>query len=268
MNAPALRFSVDAIGVLGPGLADWAGTRAMLRAEQPYLPAATVVPAPQQLPPAERRRVGASVRVALAIATQAFAAAGVRASDTATVFSSSGADGDNCHALCEALAAADPLVSPTRFTNSVHNAPAGYWGIAERAMAPSTSLCAFDASFGAGLLDAATTVAADGVAVALVAYDVPYPQPLHAVRPLPAPFGIALVLRPAGEAPGLATVELLGIEPGSGAPLDDPALEQLRGSIPAARGLPLLAAIARGGRSTSTIDYLPGQRLVLQVETP
>ena len=46
-------------------------------------------------------------------------------------------------------------LSPTRFHNSVHNAPAGYWGIATGAHGPHRlRLCAYDASFAAGLLEA------------------------------------------------------------------------------------------------------------------
>ena len=69
----------------------------------------------------------------------------------ATVFSSTAGDCDNSHVILETLASADRALSPTRFANSVHNAAAGYWSIATGAKAESTVLCAFDASFGAGL---------------------------------------------------------------------------------------------------------------------
>ena len=75
------------------------------------------------------------------------------------------------------------MVSPTRFTNSVHNAAAGCWHIAVASRASSTSLCAFDGSFGAGLIEAATSVHLSGQPVLLVASDSPYPEPLNSVRP-------------------------------------------------------------------------------------
>ncbi len=268
-----MRARLAAVGVLGPGLPDWDATRAVIRGERAYEHAPLAMPVAQRLPPAERRRVGTSVRMAIAVATQAFGATSIPTATTATVFASSGADGENCHALCEALAAADPIVSPTRFTNSVHNAPAGYWSIAEQATAASTSVCAYDWSFGAGLLEAMTRVATEGEPVALVAYDVPYPEPLNGVRPIPAPFGVALVLLP--DAPGprgaravpaashpaldatdaatrpdvpvLAVLELVGLAPGEPSPAREPALEALRAAIPAARALPLLERIAHGG---------------------
>jgi len=59
---------------------------------------------------------------------------------TLHVFASSSGEGANCHALCDTLASATPVVSPTRFTNSVHNASSGAWHIAVASRAPSTSL--------------------------------------------------------------------------------------------------------------------------------
>jgi hypothetical protein len=85
------------------------------------------------------------------------------------VFTASGADGHNCHALCEQLATDDRQISPTRFHNSVHNAAAGYWGIATGSMAPCQVICAYDASFGAGLLDALAQVALERTPVLLIA---------------------------------------------------------------------------------------------------
>ena len=96
--------------------------------------------------------------------------------------------------LCETLAGADRQISPTRFTNSVHNAPAGYWHIAVGSRAASTSLSAYDGSFAAGLVEALAQVVASGEPVLLVALDVPYPEPPHRLRPLPNHAGVALLL--------------------------------------------------------------------------
>src|SRR5205085_5133320 len=117
-------------------------------------------PSVDALPAAERRRTGAVIRLALTTGLQALANGGLSAAEVMTVFTSSGGDGQVIHEICEALASAHREVSPTRFHNSVHNAPAGYWGIATRSHAASTSLCAFDWSFAAGLLEACAQVAA------------------------------------------------------------------------------------------------------------
>jgi len=92
------------------------------------------------------------------------------------------------------LASDDRLISPTRFHNSVHNVAAGYWGIATGAMSTSSVLSAFDASFGAGLLEALAQVVVDDTRTVLLACDTAYPEPLYSARPIPDAFGIALVL--------------------------------------------------------------------------
>jgi 3-oxoacyl-(acyl-carrier-protein) synthase len=143
-----------------PGLNDWPHAAAVLAGHAPYASARTVLPPPAGLPPAERRRTRPS-RVALAAGLEAAAASGRDAATLATVFSASGGDGQNCHAICETLAGDDRQLSPTRFHNSVHNAPAGYWSIATRAMATSNVLCAHDGSFAAGLLESLCQVAVD-----------------------------------------------------------------------------------------------------------
>ena len=157
------------------------------------------------------------------------------------------------------------VVSPTRFTNSVHNAPAGYWHIAAASRAPSTSLAAFDASFAAGLLEAAVQCAATDAPVLLVATDVPYPEPLHAVRPVADVMALALLLAPStGSGRGLS-LEVTAALPAT--PCTQPDFEALRQGIPAARALPLLQALAMPDAATLVLEGLPGMGLVLRVAT-
>ncbi|MEP7296149.1 MAG: beta-ketoacyl synthase chain length factor [Burkholderiales bacterium] len=259
----ALKVWVQGIGLLGPGMTSWAEARGVLRGVQSHASAPTVLPPPARLPPAERRRAGAAVKLALAIADEAVAQAQVDPSTLATVFASSSGEGTNCHALCETLATPTPMVSPTRFTNSVHNAAAGCWHIAVASRASSTSLCAFDGSFSAGLIEAATSVQLGACPVLLVASDSPYPEPLHATRPLPDHFGAALVLTPAPTATTLAELTIsLDAAMEDASTCDDPALEALRQVIPAACALPLLAALARPrAMQRIVLDYLPHLRV-------
>jgi hypothetical protein len=259
-----LTASIEGIGVLGPGLPDWTVTAGVLRGAAPWEPAPTVLPTPARLPSAERRRTGAVVRLTLAVGLEAVGRAGVDAARLATVFTSSGGDGENCHEMCEVLATPERQLSPTRFHNSVHNAPAGYWGIATGATAAANSLCAHDASFGAGLLEALCQIAVEQTPVLLIAYDASYPEPMHSVRPIPDAFGVALLLAPGVNTPSLARLELALSE----APADrmaDARLENLRASIPAARSLPLLAQLARGVPGRVLIDYLDGTCIALEV---
>ncbi|HMZ83311.1 MAG TPA: beta-ketoacyl synthase chain length factor [Rhodocyclaceae bacterium] len=258
----ALSAAIAGVGLIGPGMPDWPAASATLRGEAAYVFSAAIIPVPLALPPAERRRTGQIVRLALAVGFEAARAAAGDVSRLATVFSSSGADGDNCHAICEALASEDRQISPTRFHNSVHNAASGYWGIASGSMAPSTSICTYDATFAAGLLEAVTQVVAFARPVLVVACDTPYPQPLHAARPLPGSFGVALLLAPDAGAASLARIELtLAHAPVDG--MGDAALETLRLAIPAARSLPMLQLLARGAAARIALDYLPDLQLTV-----
>ncbi len=254
---------IEGIGLLGPGLIDWPSSQAILSGQQPYQPHKTVLPSPVLLPAAERRRSVAIVKLTLATGLEALAAAGLDATSLPSVFSSSGGDGENCHIICEMLASDDRHISPTRFHNSVHNVAAGYWGIATGAMTPSSVLCAFDGSFGAGLLEAITQVVVDNTRSILLAYDTAYPEPLYSVRPIPDAFGMALVLAPQHSAQALAkiTVDLTDVSANQLDQFNDSALENLRLSIPAARGLPLLRAIALRQDKHVVLDYLDSTRL-------
>jgi len=261
-----MRVFVEGVGLLGPGLQGWEAARRVLTGGEPFHPACTLIGASDLLPAAERRRTPVPVKLALAVGQEAFQNAGRDASATATVFTSSSGEGETLHQMCEALASAEREVSPTRFHNSVHNAAAGYWGIATRSREASTSLCAYDASFTAGLIEAATQVAAWGKPVALIAYDQPYPEPLHSARPLLASFGAALVLAPGATRRASATFEL-AILPGDEKPtgMSDSRLEELRLGIPAARSLPLLEALARKTQGEVVLDFLTELRLRVTV---
>jgi hypothetical protein len=257
---------VSGIGVLGPGLGSWPDAAAVLSGQRAYQPAPTVLPTPAILAAAERRRSGRVVKLALGIALEAIEQAGEDPAELASVFSSSGADGHNCHEICQALSLAGREISPTRFANSVHNAAAGYWSIGTGSMAESNVLCAFDASFVAGFLEALTQVAVDQKPVLLVAYDTEYPPPLHAKRPIPDAFGVALLLTPQHRAASLARLEAELTEAGFDR-MTNPDLEALRGDYPAARSLPLLRLLAAQRSGTAILEYLDISRMQVQTES-
>jgi hypothetical protein len=258
---------IESIGLLGPGLADWPRAADVLAGRAPYLHEPTTLPPPAGLPPVERRRTGPVVKLAMAVGHEAVASSGFDAATLATVFTSSGGDGQNCHVICETLASDDRKLSPTRFHNSVHNAPAGYWSIATHATAPSNVLCAHDGSFAAGLLDSLCQVTVDATPTLLIAYDSEYPEPLHATRPMLGAFAVALVLAPQASARTLARidVELTTAPPTA---LARSALEPLRLGNPAARVLPLLEALATRGASSVVLDYLPDTALRIDIRLP
>ncbi len=260
-----LSASIEAVGVLGPGLTSWAAAAAILRGAADYEPSPTVLPPPQALPPAERRRAGRVVRLSLAVAEQAVRTAGAAVHELSSVFSSSGADGDNCHEILQTLAGPERLLSPTRFHNSVHNAPAAYWSIAHACMRPSTALCGYDASFAAALLESLTQLSQRRGPLLLVAYDLDYPPPMRAVRPIPDALGIALLLHPL-EASGCGPRIQVQLTAAAASAMTHPALERLRRAIPAARGLPLLEALAQRLAGRVVLDYLDGLQLAVAVQ--
>ncbi len=246
-----VRVWVEAAELLGPGLPCWDTARPVLAGHEPYVPADFVLPPPAQLSPAERRRAIPSVRLALAVGAAAIAGSGLDPATMPAVFASSGADGETIGGILSALALPGREVSPTRFHNSVHNAPSGYWSLAVHSREPVTSLSAYDGSFAAGLLEAAAQTVCGNVVVLLVAYDLPYPEPLHGVRPIAASFGVALVLSPARSERSLAELRIATtpLSADEATECGGHRLEWLRRGNPAARSLPLLEALAasRGG---------------------
>src|SRR5260370_17061526 len=121
----ALAAYGNGIGLLGRGIGDWPAGARLLTRETPWARAPTVLPAPECLPSAERRRTGTVVRLALAVGLEATARAGADPAALAAVFASSGGDGQNCPESCQVLASSAPHPSPPRFQNSGPTAPPG-----------------------------------------------------------------------------------------------------------------------------------------------
>lgn len=255
---------LEGVGMLGPGINNWAEGRAILRNETAIEPQKTVYPAVASLPPAERRRSSVVVKLAISVGMEAATNADVSPQDLIAVFASSGGDNFNCHAICEQLATDDKFISPTRFHNSVTNAPAGYWGIATGAMTSSTVICAHDASFGAGLLESVAQVVSDNSGCILIAYDTDYPEPLHSVRPIPDGFGVGLVLSSQRTPRSLAELQVSLCQEDAN-PMLDEVMETMRTMIPAARSLPLLHHLACEEAGRVVLDYLDTSRIAVEV---
>jgi Beta-ketoacyl synthase, N-terminal domain len=242
---------IKSIGIAAPGLAGWTAAQPVLAGRTPYAAAPESPYAPALLPPNERRRATASVKLAFRAAEDAVTAAGADAAQLASVFSSSDADMTVLHRICDALAKTPRVISPTDFHNSVHNAASGYWSIGVGSMAPTTTVSAYDASFTAGLIEAVALARDRAADVLLVVYDAVAPQPLATKRPLVATAGVAMIIAPeAGDAARRLTLELDGEAETRCA---DPALETLRAGNPALRALPLLELVAAARAGTVTV---------------
>ena len=162
------------------------------------------------------------------------------------------------------LASDDRQISPTRFHNSVHNAPSGYWSIATGSMTPASVLSGYDASFGAGLLEAMTQVVIDNTRTILLACDTRYPEPLNSARPISDALGISLVLSPEQTNKALAKITI-SLTDASAHQMNNAELEHLRTSIPAARGLPLLQGVAMQKTTQVILDYLGNTRIAVDI---
>jgi hypothetical protein len=254
------------LAVTGPGFGNWDALRDHLVTGAPLDSA--FVPSPQGgiLPGAERRRASVTIKLAVDVAQQALQQSGMQAEDLALVFASSNGDTNTIHHICEALATPEHFVSPTRFHNSVHNAPAGYWSIASGSMQPSSSICAWNDSFAAGLVEAATQCLAENVPVLLTVFDTPFPEPLHEKTPGHQLFGVAMVLdsNPDDSLANM-TIAVDGDASLAATPMADPELESLRGDSSASRSLPLLAAFAATEAQEVILGYSGDLRLRVAV---
>lgn len=248
---------IQSIGLFGTGFENWASAERILSGEQPYVATAAVPPSPEWLPPAERRRTSDIIRLAMVAGKEALANSQSSPSESATVFSSSGGSGEVIHQICESLASDDRDVSPTRFHNSVHNAPAGYWGIAAKNEWPSTSLCGHDESFAVGLIEAIAQAKSQSHSVLLLVHDLPYPEPLNGVRTVHGLFSLALLLTSKRDEKSIYALHLeMGIaeqDKDLVTTLADESLEHFRLGNPAARALPLLVAIAKKSNAPFTM---------------
>ncbi|MGN6706212.1 MAG: beta-ketoacyl synthase chain length factor [Rhodanobacter sp.] len=257
-----LRVHVEGVGLWSPQLADFAALRSVLAGERPEPPPAR--PAAATLPANERRRAPASVLLAIEVAGQAVAMSGRDAATLACVFASAHGDQPITDYMCATLARAPAELSPIRFHNSVHNAAVGYWTIATGCHAPSTAIAAQAASFGAGLLEAASQVLADERPVLLVCSDSEGSGPLTEVTGSNRPFGCALVLAPAAGAATLARLDLRLVPPQPDDVLPEP-LAAWRRTNPSASSLALLALLA-GHAGSCRLAAAPALELQIAME--
>ena len=255
-----MKMVVHSVGVLGPGIENWESCKRLFNEQQPYDDSITPDPMPSILPANERRRSSDVVRWSLQVAQEAVQRSQLDPKKMATVFASSGGEVGILHKMCQSLESPTPMVSPTLFHQSVHNAAAGYWSIASGSQRPSTSLACYDSSFGGGLLEAATLLSANQEdSVLFVTYDTPAPFPLYETRPLIAPFALALVLSQQSLLNSMSILDITLLP----APTDrvpttmvHPSFERLRLGNPAARSLPLLQHMATRLAACIDLDFL------------
>ncbi len=206
----ALSFTLHAAGVLAPGLSDLAQLRAVSRGEQTWVDAPLELPGPSQLPSNERRRASQVVRLALACIAQVVDGAPWSDIPLRSVFATDEGTGEVSQQMLQALSTTRQ-VSPLLFTNSVHNAPSGYFSIAWRNTQPATVVSLGLDSFACGLVCAVTQAMATAEPVLLVSYDCAMTPPMDEVLGVRQSTATAWIISTPGSgarAPALASFTL------------------------------------------------------------
>ena len=209
---------------------------------------------PSRIAPRERRRAPKSVKMAVEVMTQACEMALVKPQEVATVFSSAMGDMQITDYLCRCLAGPPREISPTRFHNSVHNAPNGYWSIATGSHAPASAVSAFLFTAPVAFLEAAIQAVDSNGPVLLVTQEMAAPFALRDTCPTIADFAAAILLAP----PGYSDANRASVHFATGeGPVDWPEMpEPLKKDFcehPGARLLPFLAAIASPGTDEAPV---------------
>lgn len=262
MNAP-LALRVTGIGAWAPGAPDWQRLRHILRGEATADDDAPARPAGTVLPAAERRRAPDGVRLTADVAAQATGMAGIDPATLACVFASTHGELAITDYVCETLARAPLELSPTKFHNSVLNAPAGYWTIATGCTAASSAVTAHHRSFAAGLLEAAAFACAEDAPVLFASCDVASTGPLAGMTRTTLAFGTALVLHPAATA---GTRLRLALHAGTATLSSGAALPAVARDNPAnAEALAMLSALARARPANLRLPLSPGLSLDLEI---
>lgn len=252
---------IKAIGITAPGIKNWHEAQSIFQHPGTHSIAPIGKKLETLLPANERRRATRVTQLALSAAQQT--GDPKQLSQCLQIFSSSNGDLTTFNQISLALAMDGRPVSPTRFHNSVHNAPAGYWSIATQSQTASTSITAYNDSLAAGLLEAAVQLnSADNTQqrdCLLVCYDETPPpaflSQLTSPLTMKQEFACALTLSQNSDNM-LARIE---ISSGNGmeaiTALSDSSLEELRLSNPQASILPVLNTIAQQKQETIILPY-------------
>lgn len=257
------------VGAWGPGFADWNELQAQLRdpARIPADPAPPTAKA-EVIPGNERRRAPLVVRAAVEVSAQATQAAGVSPSDLACVFGSGLGDTEITDYLCAQLATPEKQISPTRFHNSVHNAPAGYWTIATHCVRSANSIAAYSHTAGISMLEAVVQAQQENVPVLVTLYDLAARGIYSHIYTVTQDFAAALVLSPVlRESAPLAKLTLSVSPSACAEPAWAPEFSQLCANNPAAQVLPVLHALVQpAARAEASLELAADSHLKILIE--
>lgn len=191
-----MNFTFAGIGAWGRGFQDWPSLHALLSGRSQPENLEFLPPKPAAIPARERRRAPLSVKLAVEVAGQACEMADVAPSETACVFASAMGDMDITEYMCRTVVSNQPAVSPTKFHNSVHNAPVAYWSISSGITLSSNAVAAGHYSASASLMEAINQCSVEGRPVLWVAQDIATPACFRFMFDSDQPCAFALLLLP------------------------------------------------------------------------
>ncbi|AXR07637.1 beta-ketoacyl synthase chain length factor [Salinimonas sediminis] len=195
MQAKELKCKIVGVGAWGSYFENWQGLQALLNGAA--LPETKLKgPKPGIIPANERRRAPLPVRLAVESSWQATKEAGVEPNTLTCVFVSGLGDTDLTDYMCKTLASEHKELSPTKFHNSVHNAPAGYWTISTGTMCAANSVAGYEASVSLTLLEAMIQCETEHSPMLLTFYDAPVADILTPVLANQETFAFSLVVFP------------------------------------------------------------------------
>lgn len=253
---------INTLSIAAPGLIGLEQALPVLSGKEEWKDGEFPKLAPQLLPANERRRVTDLIKLALYVADEA----NIPDSVLPAVFASSNGDLIITDNVCHTLTKEPKYISPIQFHNSVHNAPAGYWAIAAKSPAASTSISTGDSTFSSGLLEAVTQVLYQEEDVLYAAYDFPVAPPLGKVTNITHAFATAFVLslNKTENSYGNIKLEISNEDTGTSRCVNH-TLDILQNSNPIANSLPLLEALSLKNTSTIYLPYLNDTKLKIDV---
>lgn len=204
MQAKELTCKVASIGAWGSYFDSWDALQALLQGG-PLPDVKNKGPKPAVIPANERRRAPLPVRLAVESSWQATQSAGIDPDSLTCVFVSGLGDTDLTDYMCKTLASEHKALSPTKFHNSVHNAPAGYWTISTNTMRAANSVAGYQQSVSLTLLEAMVQCEAEDVPMLVTFYDAPVASVLEPILSNQQAFAFSLVIYPmSADAQGIA----------------------------------------------------------------
>lgn len=257
MQPQELQCKVVSVGAWGSYFDNWDGLKQLLQGGA--LPEIkNKGPKPQVIPANERRRAPLPVRLAVESSWQAAESANISPDELTCVFVSGLGDTDLTDYMCKTLASEHKELSPTKFHNSVHNAPAGYWTISTKTMSAANSVAGFEQSVSLTLLEAMVQCESEDVPLMVTFYDAPVSTVLKPLLKNEEAFAFSLIIYPMSyDIEGLAIsaqVENAGLTPWPSLQSSHSYIDALYQDNPSAKVLCLAELICQQPSSKSAIS--------------